>query len=200
MNPLTQHWSSRPLLTSASGSKRNSNSSNVSHISKRRKVDGTSAAMLQCASYALEMLPHGGLRSHVIGSLVTDDTIQLLYYDRSTIIVSDPVNFLGELSRFIAMLQAIGNLTPSQLGYAKTIKPAPLLDNPRRTDIFDGLELRLSDGTLLRLGKTVYHQHGIIGRGTCVIKAKCLDRGGAHCDDETWNGPFVVKLSWPAKS
>jgi hypothetical protein len=55
-------------------------------------VDGTSPdlSMLQCASYSLEMLSHGGLRSHVIGALVTDDTIQLLYYDRSTIIVSEP--------------------------------------------------------------------------------------------------------------
>ena len=44
--------------------------------------------MLQCAGYALEMLSHGGLCSHVIGALVTDDTIQLLYYDRSIIIVS----------------------------------------------------------------------------------------------------------------
>jgi hypothetical protein len=34
-------------------------------------------SMLQCASYALEMLSHGGLCSHVISALVTDDTIQL---------------------------------------------------------------------------------------------------------------------------
>jgi hypothetical protein len=98
------------------------------------------------------------------------------------------------------MLQAIGNLTLSQLGYAETIKPAraaPLLDNPCRIDIFDGLELKLSDGTLLRLGSTVYHQHGIIGRGTCVVQAKCLRTGEP---DETWNGPLVVKLSWPAQS
>jgi hypothetical protein len=57
--------------------------------------------MLQCASYALEMLSHGGLRSHVIGALVTDDTIQLLYFDRSIIIVLRSVNFLGDLSRLL---------------------------------------------------------------------------------------------------
>jgi hypothetical protein len=57
-------------------------------------VDGATSAdlsMLQCASYALEMLSHGGLHSHVISALVTDDTIRLLYYDRSIIIVSRPV-------------------------------------------------------------------------------------------------------------
>ena len=136
-------------------------------------MDGTASAdlsMLQCASYALEMLSHGGLRSHVISALVTDDTIQLLYYDRSIIIVSRPVNFLEDLSRFVAMLHAIANLTLPQLGYADVIKPAPLLDNPRQTtDIFDGSELTLSDGTRLVLGNTIFHQHGIIGRRTCVV-------------------------------
>ena len=109
-------------------------------------MDGTASAdlsMLQCASYALEMLSHGGLRSHVISALVTDDTIQLLYYDHSIIIVSQPVNFLEDPSRFVATLHAIANLTLPQLGYADVVKPAPLLDNPRQTtDIFDGLELK----------------------------------------------------------
>src|SRR6266436_2687044 len=82
---------SRPSPTSVSGSKRSSNatSSNASHRSKRQKVDGAASAdlsMLQCASYALEMLSHGGLRSHVMSALVTDDTIILVYYDRSIII------------------------------------------------------------------------------------------------------------------
>jgi hypothetical protein len=69
----------------------------VSHRSKRQKVDGAASAnlsMLQCASYALKMLSHGGLRSHVISALVTDVIIQLLYYDHLIIIVSQPVNFL----------------------------------------------------------------------------------------------------------
>jgi len=100
---MTTRSASRPSLTSVSGSKRSSNatSSNASRRSKRQKVDGTASAdlsMLQCASYALEMLSHGGLRSHVISALVTDDTIQLLYYDCSIIIVSQPVNFLEDPS------------------------------------------------------------------------------------------------------
>jgi hypothetical protein len=156
-------------------------------------VDSAASAdlsMLQCASYALEMLSHGGLRSHVISALVTDDSIQLLYYDRSIIIVSRPVNFLEDPSRFVAMLHAIANLTLPQLGYANVIKPAPLLDNPRQNrDIFDGLELTLSDGTRLVLGSTIYHQHSIIEKGK--------DSG---TDDNAWHGPLIVKLSWPAKS
>jgi hypothetical protein len=175
---MTTRSASHPSLTLASGSKRSSNatSSNTSHRSKRQKVDCAASAdlsMLQCASYALEMLSHGGLRSHVISALVTDDTIQLLYYDRSIIIVSRPVNFLDDPSHFAAMLHAIGNLTLPQLGYADIIKPAPLLDNPRQTtNIFDASELTLSDGTRLVLGSTIYHQHGIISRGTCVVRAR----------------------------
>jgi hypothetical protein len=157
--------------------------------------------MLQCASYALEMLSHGGLRSHVISALVTDDTIQLLYYDRSVIIVSRPVNFLGDQSRFVAMLYAIANLTLPQLGYADVIKPSPLLDNPRQTtDIFDGLELMLSDGTRLVLGSTIFHQHGIIGCGTCVVRARRVEKGKCSGTDDAWDGPLIVKLSWPATS
>jgi hypothetical protein len=136
-------------------------------------VDGAASAdlsMLQCASYALEMLSHGCLRSYVISALVTHDSIQLLYYDRSIIIISRLVNFLEDPSRFVAMLHAIANLMLPQLGYADIIKPAPLLDNPHQTtDIFNGLELKLSDGTCLLLGSTIFHQHGIIGRGTCVV-------------------------------
>jgi hypothetical protein len=148
------------------------------------------------------MLSHGGLRSHVISALVTDDSIQLLYYDRSIIIVSRPVNFLEDPSRFVAMLHAIANLTLPQLGYADVVKPAPLLDNPcQTTDIFDGLELKLSDGTRLLLGSTIFHQHGIIGRGTCVVRARRVEKGkNSGTDDHAWDSPLIVKLSWPAKS
>ncbi|KAF8271773.1 hypothetical protein EI94DRAFT_1719985 [Lactarius quietus] len=199
------HPASRSSITSASESKHSPNtlSSLPSPGSKRRKLDGTSIdpSMMQCASYALEMMSHGGLRSHVIGALVTDGIIQLLYYDRSIILVSERVNFLDDLSRFIAMLQAMSNLPLSRLGYADVITPPPLLENPRRTaDIFDGLKLTLSDGTSLLLGSTIYYQHGIIGRGTCVIRAKYIAGSGTRSDDNSWVGSLVVKLGWPAKS
>ena len=149
--------------------------------------------MLQCASYALEMMSHGGLRSHVIGALVTDGAIQLLYYDRSIFIKSEPLYFLEDPSRFVAMLRALYNLPLSQLSHANLITPPPFLEGPRRSqDIFDGLTLTLSDGTGLRLGSIIYLQHGIIGRGTCVVRATYIDGSRP--------GSLVVKLSWPAKS
>ena len=74
--------------------------------------------------------------------------------------------------------------------------------NPRQTtDIFDDLELKLSDSTRLLLGSAIFHQHGIIGRGTCVIRAKRVEKGKySGTDDDAWDGPLIVKLSLPAKS
>jgi hypothetical protein len=157
--------------------------------------------MLQCASYALEMMSHGGLRSHVIGALVTDGTIQLLYYNRSIFLKSESLDFLEKPSRFVEMLRAMDNLSLSQLGYSSLIPPpyppplSPISGGRRQyADTFCGLELKLRDGTILRLGSIIYLQHGIIGRGTCLVQATYITRSKA------WLGPLVVKLSWPAKS
>jgi hypothetical protein len=99
------------------------------------------------------------------------------------------------------MFHAIANPTPLQLGYADVVKPAPPLDNPRQTtDTFNGLEPKLSDGTRLLLGSMIFHQHGIIGHGTCIIRARCVEKGQYSGTDDTWDGPLIVKLSWPAKS
>jgi hypothetical protein len=165
--------------------------------SKKPKVEGLflpDDPMLQCASYAFEILSHGGFRGHVIGALVTDDAIELLYYDRSIVIALEPLNFIKDQPRFIAFLQAVASLSLQQWGYAANVlKPAPLLDNPlQKTDIFDGLELNLRNGTPLRLG-------GLIGRRTCVVRATCIEKGNG-VSGKAWNGQLIVKLSRPAKS
>jgi hypothetical protein len=179
-------------------------SSDTLRKSKKPKAEGKFLAddpMLQCASYALQILSHGGLWNHVIGVLMTDDTIELLYYDRSIVIASEPLNFIKDQLRFITFLQAIASLSLQQWGYATNLlKPTPLSDNPlHKTDIFDGLELNLRNGTRLRLGSTVFHQHGLIGRGTCVVRAACIEKGNGVFG-KAWNGQLIVKLSWPAKS
>ena len=174
LHPMTTHSASHPspTFTSESPDSSNAASLNLSHRSKRQKVDGAASnnlPMLQCASYVLEMLSHGGLHSHAISALVTNDTIQLLYYYHSIIVISRPVSFLGDPSQFVAMLHAIANLTLPQLGYTDVVKPAPLLDNARQTNVFGGLELKLSDGTCPLLGSMIFHQHGIIGCWTCMV-------------------------------
>ena len=99
----------------------------------------------------------------------------------------------GGLRRHVTVLHAIANLTLPQLGYADVVKPAPLLDNPRQTtDIFDGLELKSSDGTRLLLGSTIFHQYGIICRGTCVARARRVEKGkDSGTDDDAWGAPSL---------
>ena len=200
------HFASPPLVHSAPESKRrstNTSSSNPSSRSKLDKLDSTviDQSMLQCASYALEMMSQGGLRSHVIGALVTNGTIQLLCYDHSIFIKSKPLNFLEDPSSFVPMLQAMYNFPLPQLSHANLITPPSFLQGPRWSkDIFNSLTLTLNDGTGLRLGSIIYLQHGVIGHGTCVVRATHINGSRSHCDNDNWVGSLVVKLSWPAKS
>lgn len=155
-------------------------------------------SMLHCASYAQDMMSYSGLRNHVLGALVIDGTVSLLYYDRSINVVSQPLEFLQYPHQFVAMLQALSNLSLLQLGYAdsKVIKPSPLLDNPRHA--LNGLELTLKCGTKLLLGNTLYHQLSLFGNGTQVVQASYLSGGKTLCADGI--KPLVVKLSWPPTS
>ncbi|KAK0189848.1 hypothetical protein F5146DRAFT_1002045 [Armillaria mellea] len=96
--------------------------------------------IVQCGRYALEILSSAGFRTHCIGALVTMGRIQLLYYDRSIIIVCKPIEMFksvkpSELTtttktktntktnstteitdEFGALLIALGRLTPKQRG------------------------------------------------------------------------------------
>jgi len=82
---------------------------------KRRRRDedrpiSRQDVLVRCASYALEMLSHGGLRSHVFGALITDNTLELLYYDRSLPVQSEPVCFLENPAALVAFLYCMQQL------------------------------------------------------------------------------------------
>jgi hypothetical protein len=63
------------------------------------------------------MLSHDGLQSHVIGAFVTEDYIELLYYDHSIIIVPERLYFLDDPSTFTTVVRTIPNLSAKQWGY-----------------------------------------------------------------------------------
>ncbi|CAA7263641.1 unnamed protein product [Cyclocybe aegerita] len=101
-------------------------------VRKRARKDEDSPAttradtLMQCASYALEMLSHGGFRTHVLGVLVTDDKLELLYYDHSITIRSESVCFTQDTASLVALLYCMQMLTPAGWGYVDVIGPPPL--------------------------------------------------------------------------
>ncbi|KAK0479930.1 hypothetical protein EDD18DRAFT_841061 [Armillaria luteobubalina] len=167
-------------------------------------TENAEKARIQCARYALHILSNAGLRSHALVTLIDRDRIQLSYYDRSAIIVSQAIDLADKDDeiRFIAMLIGCHRLTPKQRGVLHDIIKDPYLTDFNRFNavsedpalLFSGLEMTLKkDNRLITLilGTIVYRQRGLFGRDTCVIQATCTE----------WEGKkLVVKISWPSAS
>lgn len=169
--------------------------------------------LIQCAGYAMEMLSNGGLRTHVLGSLVTDDVVEYLYYDRSVHVRSGPVNIRDDPIMFIAALDTLVKLDYSGWGYDPFISNPPYLTTTKLPQLlpdgtymeFEGSELKLDNGYTLVLGEAIFHQHALIGRGTCVVKATLksvpqVAKAGAADDLDQWNKPLIVKFSYGVAS
>ncbi|KAK0226980.1 hypothetical protein EDD85DRAFT_777171 [Armillaria nabsnona] len=167
-------------------------------------TDRAEKARVQCARHALHILSNAGLRSHALVTLIDRDRIQLSYYDRSAIIVSQAIDLGNEDDEilFIAMLIGCHRLTLKQRGILHHIIKDPYITDFNRYNkvskdpklLFSGLEMTLQkdnkDITLI-LGTTVYRQRSLFGRDTCVIRATCAK----------WEGKkLVVKISWPSAS
>lgn len=82
---------------------------------------------MRCASYALEILSHcGGLRSHAFGALITDNTLELLYYDRLLPVQSEPVFFLENPAALVAFLYCMQQLNRwGRVIVMETTPPSP---------------------------------------------------------------------------
>ncbi|KAF8153391.1 hypothetical protein B0H34DRAFT_103880 [Crassisporium funariophilum] len=192
---------------------------------KRRKGDKSppKAVRVQCASYALEMLSHGGLRTHVISALVTDTELVLLFYDRSLPVESKHVDFFKEPASLVAFIYCLHHATPSQWGRVSNItlgldplstpdthkvlavSSPPLLSasqaEPDETQKLKphplrGAILTLNNGTKLLLTELVFVQHALIGRGTCVVRAKVFGNSLEDWKDKS----IVVKFSFTPKT
>lgn len=163
----------------------------------------------------MEMLSNGGLRTHVHGSLVTDDKIEFLYFDRSVHARSEPIYFQHDPLPFIAALDALVKLNFTDIGFLGILKkptylettklPETLSDREKVYKVFEGTELKLANGYVLELGEEVFHQHALIGRGTCVVKAIIKPPPGQRVVDDAaekqgWTKPLVVKFSFGASS
>ncbi|KAJ7614203.1 hypothetical protein DFH06DRAFT_1484423 [Mycena polygramma] len=166
---------------------------------------------IQCASYALELLSNGGLRSHAIGVLVSLHSLELLYYDHSIIVKSDRLRFVDKPALFVSVLQAFGNLTVAQWGCPALAKapdhpalltpPTPLVDLPlqtKRAKDYMHVDDTLSvTGWTFKVREIISRAHGIIGRGTVVVRAQVT-----HCppDKNLVGQDVAVKWSWISRS
>ncbi|KAK0478803.1 hypothetical protein IW261DRAFT_1337140, partial [Armillaria novae-zelandiae] len=156
--------------------------------------------MLQCGRYALEILSSAGFRTHCLGALVVGGRIQLLYYDRSIIMVCKPIDMFRSVEasqstttittdttlitdEFGAMLVAFHGLTPKQRGIQEELcVDKALIEN------YKSYTERCSKVTL---GRIISRQPAIIGRHTCVVEAQSHYKG--------WKGKeLIIKISWPA--
>ncbi|KAK0209753.1 hypothetical protein IW262DRAFT_1498223 [Armillaria fumosa] len=142
---------------------------------------------LQCARYAMEVLSSARFRTHSIGALIGGTLLQMQYYDRSSIIISQEIDMGKDPESFIAML--IGLLDSRSKSMEHRDDTATLFEGRKLT-------LKKADGTpvVFTLGKMIFRQPGIIGRDTCVVEATAED-----CEE--WKGmETVVKISWQAIS
>ncbi|KAK0476158.1 hypothetical protein IW261DRAFT_1643562 [Armillaria novae-zelandiae] len=163
---------------------------------------------LRCGRYALEILSRAGFRTHCIGALVAEGRIQLLYYDRSAIIVGKPIDmFKWDASNtqdtdltdaFVAMFIGWGRLTLKQRGIQEEFDNNRSLKgcmdrygNPKA--IFTGMRLKLVGGggkVEVTLSRIISHHVDIVSRDTHVVEATS--------EHEGWKGKqLIVKISWP---
>ncbi|PBK71602.1 hypothetical protein ARMSODRAFT_1016615 [Armillaria solidipes] len=183
--------------------------------------------IVQCGRYALEILSSAGFRTHCIGALVTVRRIQLLYYDRSIIIVCKPIDMfkrgpdpsgktitLSEITdEFCALLIGLGRLTLKQRGIQEQFcVDRALIENYEtymnrcgkvgqdfdQRDIFNGVKLPLK----LKSGKGDDEVEVTLGRilsrqPAIIGRHTCVVE--AESAYEGWKGKkLVIKISWPA--
>ncbi|KAJ8494299.1 hypothetical protein ONZ45_g13280 [Pleurotus djamor] len=166
--------------------------------------DVTETPEMQCASYALEMLSYG-LRQHVISFLISDSEIQFLYYDRSILLRSEPLNFICRWYMFEYIMEHIATFTLEQWGIRTDVMPGVAPETLRQNGLvkpqryskgtyhglFKKVKVPLPNYGTLELGRIIHQTHGLRGRGTLVVNARVLDKNNAE---------VVAKFSWPAKS
>ncbi|KAJ6539734.1 hypothetical protein B0H19DRAFT_371052 [Mycena capillaripes] len=138
---------------------------------------------LQCTSSALKLLAYGGLRSHVISVFVSRSWLELLYYDHSVVVKSQPLQFTEDPTLFLSILFAFGSISAAGRGYP-TLSPPPSLEDPS-LDLF----LEIDKNWVCRIIENRHLSHGIIGRGTVVSLASVISAKD--------NGKNVIlKWSW----
>ncbi|KAJ3992304.1 hypothetical protein F5050DRAFT_1579789 [Lentinula boryana] len=158
------------------------------------------------------MMSLGVIRSHAINFLADSKFARAIYYDHSTIVESGLLDLKNKEHQliFAKMIKHLRALPLEGLGIvpnldAKFMKN-PKTNGPPSNKIFEHPQGSLftfpyKDGKTrtVHLKRVLFCSHGIIGRGTIVIRVECACVGcGSHCD---WAGKnIVLKLSFPGET
>ncbi|KAJ7613919.1 hypothetical protein FB45DRAFT_818918 [Roridomyces roridus] len=155
---------------------------------------------IQCAGYALEMLALSRIRHHVFGVLVGGLTMELQYYDRSAIVKSHRLEFTTPdgLVTFLGVLSDLTNSLSTQYPHGLLDSDTPPAPPPNRNtktawdDLYRDTKMTFG-GWGLNLENILFQSHGLIGRGTVVVRAKVMKSPQRAKRN---NGDVVVKWSW----
>ncbi|KAK7056471.1 hypothetical protein VNI00_003026 [Paramarasmius palmivorus] len=163
--------------------------------------DRVSLIALQCAGYAMEMLNHGAIRTHVIGSLFHDGKMRLLLYTRSRSCRTQPFSFIDDPFKFLVILFGLTNLSLRQWGILDLLTPRYLSEYRYCSEChrLDSGLFKIKDGVrYLTLGEHTFEvkevivfPRGLLGRGSWTIILEKVEASGARTR-------WVLKLSCQA--
>ncbi|KAG7098262.1 hypothetical protein E1B28_000224 [Marasmius oreades] len=174
---ISSYVSSANASTSSGKHQRSSVEDDDSQPNKKQKVEDP---VIQCADYAMNMFNRGGIRLHVIGTLITDDKIELFLYTRSGT-ASASFSFINQPILFLRVLLACSRMSLSQWGFFKTLIPCtlsktlPPLQKALKPDrkMFSGQKFEV-DGTSFEVGDVEMFPRGLIGQGTWGLLVKAI--------------------------
>ncbi|KAG7097787.1 hypothetical protein E1B28_005106 [Marasmius oreades] len=153
----------------------------VGRPTKRPKVISVEI-LLQCAGYAQLMFNRGGVRTHVIGVLITNNVLELLLYTRSGGCFSDTLDFVESPNVLLQILLAFSRLTRSQWGFFDKLIPTTQ-SLPRYPVVHRKIDASMFKGKMLDAGDHRFEvadirvfPRGLIGRGTYTIRMQAKSK------------------------
>ncbi|THH29943.1 hypothetical protein EUX98_g4233 [Antrodiella citrinella] len=144
---------------------------------------------VQLANAAFSIMSYGSWTSRVLGAIVREEAIQLLYFDHSIIVQSEPFDITRQPMLFFTMLCGVGNFCRQ-----KSRSSGPCIEFSSE---LEERQITLPGGSVLQLGEIIHQQPGLVGRATCVVRVTQTHRATPAAD---WSDKkLIAKISWPPK-
>ncbi|KDQ61753.1 hypothetical protein JAAARDRAFT_190479 [Jaapia argillacea MUCL 33604] len=174
-------------------------------VDKKPRTDPKAPPLVQCASYAAEMLSRGAYTTHAINLFIVDNVAWVWWFDRQGAIQSHGVNFVLNLPYFLVLLVAFQRFELQHWGICEKLCPTFTRRHkassgrlPERVDLMERFDFKFPGGMVsINPAHLVHAQYSLLGRATRIIGAQLGLTGGEGMkpDDD-----HVVKISWPEES